>query len=247
MRSKCDRQKNKRNILACCLSLPLLSVIAPYASADNNDGATLPSPTKKSATTSASSAANKKNQKPDADDMGPPPADGDAGGRRGPGWGPPHDSKGGPPPMRHNGGFVGMLDFTALGLTDDQKQKIQKLRSDSAIKNREIQRKVKESSNQMRDTMFDGTSTDAQIKAKSDDLKRAHEQFADSQLDFFLAIRQLLTPEQKAKLKDVRTAIEQRHADDIEHRGERRHGGPPPPPDGGIGTNPDKSDNKKKP
>ena len=81
-----------------------------------------------------------------------------------------------------------MLDLTILNLTDEQKQKIQKMRAESAIKARAIQRQLKENTNQMRDAMFDGTSTDAQIKAKSDDLKKSHEQFADSQLDNFLAI-----------------------------------------------------------
>jgi Spy/CpxP family protein refolding chaperone len=243
MQSKCKEFKLLvTRVTFGCLSLTFAIAFSPFtpvALADNNDGATLPAPVKK-----IQSPAPAVRPQPGDDhlpdkskspDMGPPRnGDGRSGGMM-------------PPPQRH-GSLMQMLDLTVLNLSDDQKQKIQKLRTDSAIKNRAIQRQLKENTNQMRDVMFDGTSTDAQIKAKSDEMKRSHEQFADSQLEFFLAIRTLLTPEQKLKLKDVRAAIEQRHDDEMERHGDRRHW--QGPPDGGAGSGSsgpsDKAEPKKK-
>jgi Spy/CpxP family protein refolding chaperone len=248
MQSKCKEKESKLLVakgVFGCLSLILVSTFgpieffAPSAFADNNDGATLPAPVKKSQTAPPAarpqSGDDHANDKSKNAEMGPPRnGDGRNGGMM--------------PPPRHGGSLMQMLDLTVLNLSDDQKQKIQKLRADSAIKNRAIQRQLKENTNQMRDVMFDGTSTDAQIKAKSDEMKKSHEQFADSQLEFFLAIRALLTPEQKLKLKDVRAEIEQRH-DEMERHGEHHHKQGPPDggPGGGSDAGPgDKTDVKKK-
>jgi Spy/CpxP family protein refolding chaperone len=239
MQSKCKELKPLvTRVTFGCLSLFFVNTFfAPSAFADDNDGATLPAPVKKSQpSASVARPQSSDDHLPDKSknaEMMPP--------RFG-------DGRNGSPPPRHGGSLMQMLDLTVLNLSDDQKQKIQKLRADSAIKNRAIQRQLKENTNQMRDVMFDGTSTDAQIKAKSDEMKRSHELFADSQLEFFLAIRSLLTPEQKLKLKDVRAAIEQRHDDDMQRHGEHRH--LPGPPDGVTGSGPgpvDKAaDSKKK-
>lgn len=234
MQSKCKESRLLAKVASGCVSLFLVNTFGPFgffvpsAFADNNDGATLPAPVKKSQPMPTAARPqpgdDHSNDKSKNADMGPPRnGDGRNGGMM--------------PPPRHGGSLMQMLDLTVLNLSDDQKQKIQKLRADSAIKNRAIQRQLKENTNQMRDVMFDGTSTDAQIKAKSDEMKRSHEQFADSQLEFFLAIRSLLTPEQKLKLKDVRAAIEQRHDDEMERRGEHHH--KQGPPDGAPGAGPE--------
>ena len=98
----------------------------------------------------------------------------------------------------------GPLDFTPLGLTDDQKQKIAQMRTDNGTKMRDLMKKRHELSGQMRDTMFGADVTEAQIKAKRDEVRQVQEKLEDLRLNDFLAIRAILTPEQKLKLKDVK-------------------------------------------
>ena len=100
----------------------------------------------------------------------------------------------------------GPLDLTALSLTDEQKQKIAQMHSDNGTKMRDLQKKRHELSVQMRDTMFQADVTEAQIKAKRDEVRQVQEKLEDLRLNDFLAIRALLTPEQKLKLKDIKIA-----------------------------------------
>jgi Spy/CpxP family protein refolding chaperone len=115
----------------------------------------------------------------------------------------------------------GPLDFTPLGLTDDQKQKIAQMRTDNGTKMRDLMKKRHELSGQMRDTMFGADVTEAQIKAKRDEVRQVQEKLEDLRLNDFLAIRAILTPEQKQKLKDVKI-VEGRS-----HEGDRPPGQPP--------------------
>lgn len=96
------------------------------------------------------------------------------------------------------------LDLSPLNLTDEQKEKIQKLRSQTAAETRDMRRRLKEGAVQMRDLMFDSSASDAQILSKRDELRRLHNNLEDSQIKDFLAIRALLTSEQKEKLNDVK-------------------------------------------
>ncbi|MFX5634061.1 periplasmic heavy metal sensor, partial [Acinetobacter baumannii] len=83
----------------------------------------------------------------------------------------------------------GPLDLTPLALTDEQKQKIQQMRSDNAGKARELMRKRRELGGQMKEILFGPDSTDAQIKAKRDELRQVQEKLEDIRLDDMLAIR----------------------------------------------------------
>jgi Spy/CpxP family protein refolding chaperone len=98
----------------------------------------------------------------------------------------------------------GPLDLTPLGLTDDQKQKIAQMHTENATKMRDLLKKRHELSGQMKDTMLGADVTETQIKAKRDEVRQVQEKLEDLRLNDFLAIRALLTPEQKLKLKDVK-------------------------------------------
>ncbi len=120
----------------------------------------------------------------------------------------------------------GPLDLTALGLTDDQKQKIAQMHADNGIKMRELMKKRRELMGQMRDTMFQADVSEAQIKAKRDEVRQVQERLEDLRLNDFLSIRALLTPEQKLKLKDIK--ISEGRARD----GDGSSGRPPRKPEG---------------
>lgn len=104
------------------------------------------------------------------------------------------------------GGFGGRkaLDLTALNLTDEQKAKIQQLRKGTATRVREVRRKLFSGGQELRDMMFDPSASDDQIRAKGKELRKLHEQAEDMKLDDFLAIRGVLTPEQRKRLPDVK-------------------------------------------
>jgi Spy/CpxP family protein refolding chaperone len=131
----------------------------------------------------------------------------------------------------------GPLDLTPLGLTDDQKQKIAQMHTENATKMRDLLKKRHELSGQMRDTMLGADVTETQIKAKRDEVRQVQEKLEDLRLNDFLAIRAILTPEQKLKLKDVKIVEGRPHDGD----------GPPgqPPPRRGDGDNKRLADSPK--
>ncbi|HNB22881.1 MAG TPA: Spy/CpxP family protein refolding chaperone [Candidatus Melainabacteria bacterium] len=105
------------------------------------------------------------------------------------------------------GGFPGgrkALDLSALNLTEEQKTKIQQMRKNTASRAREVRRKLLTGGQELRDMMFDPAASDEQIRAKGKELRRLHEQAEDMKLDDFLAIRGVLTAEQRKRLPDVK-------------------------------------------
>jgi Spy/CpxP family protein refolding chaperone len=62
----------------------------------------------------------------------------------------------------------------------------------------------------MRDLMFDADVTEAQIRGKRDEVRQVQEKLEDIRLNDFLAIRSVLTADQRQKLKDVKIANSRR-------------------------------------
>jgi Spy/CpxP family protein refolding chaperone len=104
------------------------------------------------------------------------------------------------------GGLFGRkpLDFSSLNLTDDQKQRIQQIRSGNGAHAREFSQSLKERRSEMRDLMFDPVASDDQIRSKMRDVRQLQEKMDDVQINDFLAIRKVLTPEQRQKLADLK-------------------------------------------
>src|ERR1700733_12044323 len=130
---------------------------------NNSDGASLPPPTRKPPVlTAASSDENggggeRKKHRRGGDDSvtgSPgPSADNKRGDLKGadteparPGRRPPPDGQrpGGPPPGRRGGGFFAELDFSLLNLSDEQKEKIEQIRSENRPKMRDAHRRLGE-------------------------------------------------------------------------------------------------------
>jgi len=143
-----------------------------------------------------------------------PPGDGQMPGRFRRGGG----------PQGPGGGLFGRtpLDFSSLNLTDEQKQRIQQIRGGNGARAREFQQTLKERRSAMRDLMFDPIASDEQIRTKMREVRQMQEKMDDVQINDFLSIRKVLTPEQRQKLADLKpgrkVAIDQAPAD----------GGPPP-------------------
>jgi Spy/CpxP family protein refolding chaperone len=145
-------------------------------------------------------------------------SDGPGGGRRGFGG---------------RGGFPGgkrALDLTALNLTEEQKGKIQQLRSRTSTRARELRRKLMSGGQELRDMMFDPAASDETIRAKGRELRRLHEQVEDIKLDDFLSIRSVLTAEQRKHLPEVKPGGPRAAMAGANGRG--NPGDMPPPPDG---------------
>ena len=105
------------------------------------------------------------------------------------------------------GGFAGgkrALDLTALNLTEEQKTKIQQMRTRTSTRAKEIRRKLFAGGQELRDMMFDPSATDEMIRAKGRELRKLHDEAEGMKLDDFLSIRGVLTAEQRKHLPDVK-------------------------------------------
>jgi Spy/CpxP family protein refolding chaperone len=98
----------------------------------------------------------------------------------------------------------GPLDLTPLDLTAEQKQKIQDMRKKVGAHAKQIHKQLKEEREQLRDMMFGPDASEAQLKAKHSEIRKLQEQAEGIMFENFLAIRRLLTPEQKKHLPEVK-------------------------------------------
>lgn len=160
---------------------------------------------------------NKKLKVADSDSDSPPGQGGGpgfAGPGAGPGPGPgpgsgprPDDGPGGRHHRNMSFGMGGMgkpLDFSQLGLTDDQKAKIKAMRSKTQGKAKDLQQSIRDKRLEMRDLLFDPDATEQQIRAKKNELRQMQDQAETLMIDDFLGIRSVLTAEQKQKLPSIK-------------------------------------------
>ncbi|MBX9569454.1 MAG: Spy/CpxP family protein refolding chaperone [Candidatus Obscuribacterales bacterium] len=145
---------------------------------------------------------------------GPGGPDGGPGmrGQGGPGFGGDGGFGGGAFRQRRGGMGGGMsgggfgagkqLDLTPLGLTEPQKTKIQAMRQQTKMKLRDLKKGLSEKQSNMRNLMFSPDATEAQIRGARRELRTLQDQMDETNLNDLLAIRSLLTPEQRKKLPD---------------------------------------------
>jgi len=121
------------------------------------------------------------------------------------------------------GGFFGRkpLDFSTLNLSDEQKQRIQQIHAANGPHAREFQQALKDRRSQMRDLMFDASSSDEQIHTKLRDVLQMQNKAEEAQVNDFLSIRKVLTPEQRQRLVDLKPGSRKVAIDQAD-------GGPPP-------------------
>lgn len=92
------------------------------------------------------------------------------------------------------------LDLTPLNLTEQQKTRIQSLREQTRTQAKEIRKSLFQKQMRLRDLLFSADATDAQIMAARRDMRDWQDKMDEINVKDMLAIRGVLTAEQKAKL-----------------------------------------------
>ncbi|CAN5359942.1 hypothetical protein BH10CYA1_BH10CYA1_33430 [soil metagenome] len=96
------------------------------------------------------------------------------------------------------------LDLSSLNLSPEQKQKIQGMRGQVAPKTRELRKQLNAKRMELRDMMFEANAGDDQVRAKRKEVRQLQDKVEDMQINDFLGIRAVLTPDQRLKLTDLK-------------------------------------------
>jgi periplasmic protein CpxP/Spy len=89
-----------------------------------------------------------------------------------------------------------------LNLSRDQIQQLQKLRKNSQIQTKE-RRQIFQQSKQELSQLIQGNATSDQIRQKRQQVQSLQREISDTSFEQTLAIRELLTPEQRIKLQQI--------------------------------------------
>jgi len=119
---------------------------------------------------------------------------------------------GGAAAMKGGGKLFGRapLDLTVLKLTEDQKAKIQSMRSVNGQKARQLHSDLRTRRERFKEMLFDPQASNEQILSTRKEINKLQTQSEDLMLSDFLGIRKLLTKEQLELLPQVRPDESQR-------------------------------------
>ncbi|HKY63696.1 MAG TPA: Spy/CpxP family protein refolding chaperone [bacterium] len=126
-----------------------------------------------------------------------------------------------PPPPRHPPDLTKAPFVAELGLSEEQKTQIQKVQEQSRSNFEERQKSVQEARASL-DQAMDGSATEAVIWERFEALQKLQSEMKREGFRQALAIRQILTPEQRKKFSELRKKRFE------EFR--RKHPDMPPPP-----------------
>lgn len=142
-------------------------------------------------------------QTPDEGDMmgGPPPCEMDEGG-------PPPEAGMNKKRMHQQGKFnkaAGnpMGFFKALNLTEDQKTKIKALKETAKNQIKSLREQLVSERDKLMTTIFAPDSSKAEMLAQQDKLSAVQDQMEKIRIDNIVALKAILTPEQKEKLSQL--------------------------------------------
>jgi periplasmic protein CpxP/Spy len=93
------------------------------------------------------------------------------------------------------------IDFSQLNLSPEQKQAIQQVRQTDGAQVRRLRQDVKASRTQLR-TLVNNDAPDGQIQQELDRLLQLQSQLTRLQISNLVKIRKVLTPEQKAQVRN---------------------------------------------
>lgn len=128
------------------------------------------------------------------------------------------------------------LDLSQLNLTEEQKTKIKSMRAEVQGKAKQCQQNLKARKQELRDLFFDPVASEKQIRSKHAEVRQAQEQAETLMVDDFIAIREVLTAEQKKQLPMLKPGMRARGGPDG-----ARPGGP-----GGPGRGPESAQNPER-
>jgi periplasmic protein CpxP/Spy len=92
-----------------------------------------------------------------------------------------------------------------LELTNDQVNRIEAIFSSYKPQMIDLDSKLKEKEKELRDTRKNPNSTREQISKLSDEVGGVRENMRKVKVDMFLQIRDVLTPQQRAKLEEIKS------------------------------------------
>lgn len=101
------------------------------------------------------------------------------------------------------------IDFSQLNLSPEQKQAIQQVRQTDGAQVRRLRQDVKASRIQLR-TLVNNDAPDGQIQQELDRLLQLQSQLTRLQISNLVKIRKVLTPEQKAQVRNQLETTEDR-------------------------------------
>jgi periplasmic protein CpxP/Spy len=93
--------------------------------------------------------------------------------------------------------------FKELNLTADQQAKIKAIREQEKSASTDQRKQMKAAFEQMR-SLSAGNATDAQLRAKHQQVRQLRQQFEDRRFETMLKIRAVLTPEQRSKMAELK-------------------------------------------
>jgi periplasmic protein CpxP/Spy len=92
-----------------------------------------------------------------------------------------------------------------LELTNDQVNRIEAIFSSYRPQMIDLDSKLKEKEKELRDTRKNPNSTREEISKLSDEVEGVRENMRKVRVDMFLQIRDVLTPQQRAKLEEIKS------------------------------------------
>ena len=93
--------------------------------------------------------------------------------------------------------------FQELELSDEQSEQIEAIRSESETENEALRQQMQTERQQMRSLLAEETSTE-QLQQQHQQLQDLEQQLGDRRFTTMLEIREVLTPEQRAELAELR-------------------------------------------
>lgn len=98
-------------------------------------------------------------------------------------------------------GFHGAM-MKELNLTPEQKEKLKAIRSQNKGDRKENRQEMKKLREEL-ETAMRGSASDSELKSKFEAIQKKQQEFAKERFEHVLAIRAILTPEQRAKFKGM--------------------------------------------
>ena len=101
-----------------------------------------------------------------------------------------------------------------LNLSAEQRQKIKEIREASRSKNQSLKESMKTQREALRNALKDSASSNSQLKSLFEAVQSTHKSLATSRFEGMLAVREVLTAEQRAVMAEKREAFGEHDGDE---------------------------------
>jgi periplasmic protein CpxP/Spy len=101
-----------------------------------------------------------------------------------------------------------------LNLSAEQRQKIKEIRESSRSKNQSLKESMKTQREALKSALKDSNSSNAQLKSLFEAIQGTRKTLAASRFESMLAVREILTPEQRALMAEKREAFGEHGGDE---------------------------------